>query len=90
MRDRHPDWSRQVECCLYWQGTARKQLESEIQLFYTQHPHFLATRCPEAMGVNITATMAGIGVELEWPPVTRTYQVALAAIAATPTRRALP
>ena len=33
---------------------------------------------PEAMGVNITKTMAGIGIELEWPPVNLAYQVALA------------
>jgi predicted metal-binding protein len=33
---------------------------------------------PEAMGVEITKTMAGIGVNLEWPPVNVAYQVALA------------
>jgi hypothetical protein len=26
-----------------------------------------ATDCPEAMGVNVTATMKNCGVELEWP-----------------------
>ena len=33
---------------------------------------------PEAMGVEITKTMASIEVELEWPPVNVAYQVALA------------
>ena len=32
MRAKHPEWSqRQVECCLYWQGTARKNLKNEIE-----------------------------------------------------------
>ncbi len=80
MRERHPEWSqRQVECCLYWQGTARKQLEAEIGQFNWEHPPFSVTRCPEAMGVNITASMRLVGVELEWPPQTVAIQVALAA-----------
>ena len=80
MRKKHPEWSqRQVECCLYWQGTARKQLEAEIWKFTWGHPKFSVTRCPEAMGVNITASMELVGVELEWPPQTVAVQVALAA-----------
>lgn len=35
---------------------------------------------PEAMGVEITKTMAGAEVTLEWPPVNVAYQVALAGI----------
>ncbi|MHA2248494.1 MAG: hypothetical protein ACXADY_26340 [Candidatus Hodarchaeales archaeon] len=83
MRVKHPDWSRaQLECCLYWQGTARKQLKQEIVKAHRYHhlrPGYVAEDCPEAMGINITATMASIGVELEWPPVTRAIQVALLA-----------
>ena len=80
MRDRHPEWSqRQVECCLYWQGTARKQLEGEIEWFVWLHPGLTVTRCPEAMGVNITGTLRQLDIELEWPPQTRALQVALAA-----------
>ena len=31
MRKKHPDWSgRQLACCLYWQGTARKALCNEL------------------------------------------------------------
>jgi hypothetical protein len=35
-------------------------------------------RCPEALGLNVTATMRMIGIDLEWPPREFTYQVALA------------
>jgi hypothetical protein len=78
MKHKHPGWSdRQVECCLYWQGTVRKFLREKAQKFlhsYAQaNPKFVDrgiryTEGPEAMGVNVTATMHNIGVELEWPP----------------------
>jgi predicted metal-binding protein len=84
MRALHPQWSkRQLECCLYWQGTARKGLHREILAFWGElaFPGLIRTeRCPEAMGVNVTETMRAIGVELEWPPVTKAIQVALAAV----------
>jgi len=79
MREKHPEWSeRQLACCLYWQAGARKQLESEIQKFYREHPGLWLVRCPEAMGVDVTGTMRLVGVELEWPPRERALQVALA------------
>lgn len=74
MRAKHPNWSqRQLECCLYWQGTARKKLKKEIAYNMTRAPlfdgHELAvTDCPEAMGVDVTATMKDAGIILEWPP----------------------
>lgn len=81
MKAIHPGWSqRQVECCLYWQGTARKQLRAEIDIFafsITQYIIQILTR-PEANGVNVTATMKTVGIELEWPPNKKAYQVALA------------
>lgn len=82
MKNNHPDWSeRQLECCLYWQGTARKQLKNEIKKFLKEHDDdMVIISCPEACGVDITATMKTIGEELEWPPVILTYQVALAGI----------
>lgn len=79
MREKYPEWSdRQVECCLYWQGTARKQLRVRVATFLdgvTSKHHILYR--PEACGVDITATMAAIGIEMEWPPKTVAYQVAL-------------
>ncbi len=79
MRDKHPEWSkRQLECCLYWQGTARKRLREKIGAFIHSHPHLHVMRCPEASGTNITETMKQIGIDLEWPPQKYTYQVVLA------------
>ena len=78
MRARHPAWSdRQVRCCLYWQGTARAQLRKKIAAFLEKHPGCEVLHCPEACGVDVTATMASIGIELEWPPESVAYQVAL-------------
>ena len=78
MQERHPKWSeRQLRCCLYWQGTARKQLRGQVQIFMFQHKDLHIIMTPEAMGVNITATMKRLGITLEWPPETITYQVAL-------------
>lgn len=81
MRALHPKWSqRQVECCLYWQGTARKQLKAEILAFLKRHPGLEVITCPEACGVDLTATMQDVGIALEWPPRTVAYQIALAGL----------
>lgn len=37
----------------------------------------VAIYVPEACGVDVTATMKLIGIDLEWPPVNVAYQVAL-------------
>lgn len=81
MKSIHPEWSkRQLECCLYWQGTARKGLKAAIADFKFLHfgKFFYINSCPEAMGLNVTATMESIGVNLEWPPVNFTHHVAIA------------
>lgn len=79
MKARHPAWStRQLYCCLYWQGTARAQLKQIVTEFVRTHPRTLIVACPEACGVNVTATMKALGVSLEWPPRKIAYQVALA------------
>jgi hypothetical protein len=79
MRMAHPDWSeRQLHCVLYWQAGARKRLESEIAEFLLTHPGLVVTRCPEAMGLNVTETLAAAGVTLEWPPMQFALQVAVA------------
>jgi predicted metal-binding protein len=81
MRQAHPNWSkRQLECCLYWQNTARKQLRQQVADFETEHlfEQWEIVYIPEACGVNITETMLQIDEVLEWAPVNKTYQVALA------------
>ena len=85
MKAAHPDWSqRQLVCCLYWQGTARKALTAEVAAFYQRmDPYLLGnarqiTTCPEALGVNVTETMKQGGVILQWPPTTETTHVAMA------------
>lgn len=81
MKELHPEWSeRQLECCLYWQPRARKQLLENIKHFLKNHPGYKIESCPEAMGVNITETMTNSGLILEWPPKQWAYQIAIAGI----------
>ncbi len=78
MKEAHPNWSqRQLHCCLYWQPKARKILRKEIEGLGLWLLGKRILFVPEACGVNVTATMASIGEILEWPPVTKTYQVAI-------------
>lgn len=78
MRDKHSQWSeRQLVCCLYWQQTARKQLQSQIDKFLDSH-NLIVDMCPEASGVNVTKTLQQHGIELEWPPRKIVRQVAIA------------
>lgn len=75
----HPNWTdRQKRCCLYWQTRARSRLRDWIDVFQYQYPGLCVTTCPEAMGVNVSETMSKIGEKLQWPPETKTYQVAIA------------
>jgi len=84
MRAAHPAWSeRQLVNCLYWQGTARKKLRELVRAFLLEHPDYRAEETPEAMGVNVTATLRAVGIELEWPPVQIVRQVALCAVPLT-------
>lgn len=81
MRKRHPLWTyRQLSCCRYWQGTVRKFLRESIAEWKEEHLNLAVTTCPEAMGVNVTATMRDIGVELEWPPKQITRLIYLAGV----------
>lgn len=82
MFEKHENWSqRQLECCLYWQGTARKQLKRGLararEELYRHHLNWVTLTVPEACGVNVSATMLQLGIELEWPPRQYAYQVAL-------------
>jgi len=78
MKAKHPGWSdRQAYCCLYWQGGARKRLREKLRLALYETNSSRSTFCPEANGVNVTATMASLGIVLDWPPLEVAYQVAL-------------
>ena len=79
MKAKHPDWSdRQARCCLYWQRKARSELRQSVEDFLENHQGCIALYVPEACGVDVTATMASIGIQLQWPPISVAYQVALA------------
>ena len=80
MRVSHPDWSlAQLRCVLYLQGTARKALRRKIEwaLAGRGMQGYTAETCPEAMGVDVGATLAQVGITLEWPPGHIVRQVAL-------------
>jgi len=83
MKLKHPEWSEhQLKCVLYWQNSARKQLRLKCEKFLKEYEglDYEIITCPEAMGVNLTATMQNIGIILEWPPVNIAYQIAIAGI----------
>jgi len=83
MRSRHPDWSEpQLRCVLYWQNRARARLREEVESFRRGHPErrWVVEETPEAMGCDVTATLAAAGVVLPWPPVDVAYHVALAGL----------
>jgi hypothetical protein len=79
MKAIHPDWSdRQLRNVYYWQNGARRKLFEKIKEFLHKHKGFHVTACPEAMGVDVTKTMAAVGINLEWPPENVAHQIALA------------
>lgn len=81
LKNKYPLWTEyRLKCCLYWQPSARKSLLEEIKKFKKIFSDYHISKCPEAEGVNITETMKCAGIVLEWPPETKTYQVALAAV----------
>lgn len=82
MRAKHPEWTeRQLRNSRFWQQTAQAGLRKEIEVFRREHPECTLVLYPEATGVNIQATMAQVGIELEWPPRKVAYKIALAGIA---------
>ena len=58
----------------------KKNFEEETTAFLKEHRGYHVTTCPEAMGVDITSTLANAGFIMEWPPVNFVCQVALAGI----------
>ena len=85
MRARHPGWTEaQLLNVLYWQGTAKKELRERIAAFnrlYREKGYYTTTS-PEAMGVDVTKTLANAGVALEWPARKSVRKVAFAGVPA--------
>lgn len=76
MKKKHPDWSeRQCACCLYWQGTVRKQLKEVSEAFLKDD--LIYSDCPEAMGINVFETMEKFSIKLERNPQEIVYKIAL-------------
>jgi len=76
MQERHPDWTdRKLRCPLYWQGHVRKEMRDFIQTHNVVG--FVPLWVPEALGVNVTETCKNAGIELQWPPMTKTYVIVL-------------
>ena len=82
MKAKHPHWTdRQLRNVLYWQGTAKKYHRGEIKKFLEIYGHLgYEVATPEALGVDVTATLAKVGIILEWPPMNYSYRVAFAGI----------
>ena len=87
LRANHPEWSdmpRQWYNCIRWQGTARNWHKKDILEFQQEFPTLHVDSNPEALGVNVTAIMKQVGIELEWnyhedhDPERLTYRVSIA------------
>ena len=69
IRTRHPTWTEKaVYNPRYWQATARKLHEREIEAFTKEHPGYSTERTPEGAGINVDLLCQNHGIELEWPP----------------------
>ena len=82
MRRKHPSWTdRQLRNVLYWQGSAKKGHKEEIKQFMSVYGHLgYEVVTPEALGVDVTASLKSVGISLEWPPVNYSYRIAFAGI----------
>jgi hypothetical protein len=80
MAGRHPDWTeRQQRNPLYWQAHARVEFRRELDRFIQAHPGYRYEMTPEAMGVNVFATMSAVGIQLGRNPRDTVRLVALIA-----------
>jgi len=92
MRVNHPEWSdmpRQWYNCIRWQGSARKDHDTDIRSFkfsmlLKKNRDVVVDKNPEALGVNVTEIMKQVGIDLEWnyhenhDPERKTYRVSIA------------
>ena len=81
LRNQHPEWTEeQVRAAFYQTGDARNGLKQEIIRFLREHRVYRAVTSPEAMGVDVVATMQKAGIDLEWNSDQTVYKIALAAV----------
>ena len=78
MGKKHPGWTmRQRANLLYWQGSVKKRLAQKAKCQAIVEDLSLIIGCPEACGVDMTATCAAAGIYLEWPPVNTVWKAVL-------------
>ena len=78
MGEKHPGWTaRQRANLLYWQGSVKKALRRAALRHAMSAGLCLILECPEACGVDMTATCANAGIALEWPPVKTVWKAVL-------------
>ncbi len=81
MKKKYPYWSeRQLRNVIYWQETAKRIHKEKIIQFlelYKDLKYIAIT--PEALGVDVDATLKSIGINLDWPPTEDSYRISLAA-----------
>ena len=78
MLARHPNWTdRQTRNVLYWQGGVKARLKEAARRCAWEYPGSIVTLCPEAMGVNVIATLQRQGVGIKVHPDEWVYKVAL-------------
>lgn len=78
MKEKHPKWTdKQCRCCLYWQGSVRKELRQSCDFFTGLYWGTIYTLCPEAMGLNVIKTLKRRGFKIRAKPKDIVYKVAL-------------
>jgi predicted metal-binding protein len=81
MKEKYPYWTdRQCRNVLYWQGGVRKELTDLCSKFTFKKgldKRLSFTLKPEAMGVNVFATLHHIGIPIKRNPKKTIYKVAL-------------
>lgn len=81
-RNKFPDATEyEIKNVIYWQGTAKMNHRKEIKRFFLLHDNLLDYKAitPEALGVDVFATLKKVGINLDWPPTDLSYRVSFAA-----------
>lgn len=77
MGERHPGWTaKQRANCLYWQGAVRARL-FETARHEAYERDLIVVKCPEANGIDMTATFEDAWIILEWPPKKTVWKAVL-------------